>query len=172
MDPARMAELQEYLTTSNQHMDRQEQQVSATAQAVQALVVQVSELTTQIQQLRSPAVPTPPNPINITSQHKPKIPTPERYAGEPELCRAFLTRCSLFFSLHFNIFHQEIQSGVGVCLPQSLSTNRSSLAVGRRQLSGGAALEKSSSVTLLPGRLQWAYRLLQWPSPDGFRSGG
>ncbi len=61
----------------------------------------MSELTTQVQLLRSPAAPpTPPSfsiPGNHSPQHEPRLPAPEKYAGDPNLCRAFLTKCSLFF---------------------------------------------------------------------------
>ena len=128
MDPARVAGLQEYLANSNQRMDRQDEQVTATTQAVQALVAQVSELSTQLQQLRQPAAPAPPpvpqNPVNIGGQHEPRIPTPERYAGEPNLCRSFLTRCSLFFSLQ----------------PMTFATENSRVALVLNLLAGRAAL--------------------------------
>ncbi len=75
----------------------------ATGRAVQALVVQVSELTTQIQQLRMPTAPLPPPVplalLNSATQREPRLPAPEAYNGEPNLCRAFLVKCSMFFSL-------------------------------------------------------------------------
>ncbi len=83
-----------------------------TGRAVQALVAQVSELTTQVQLLRSPAAPpTPPSfsiPGNHSPQHEPRLPAPEKYAGDPNLCRAFLTKCSLFFSLQPLTFATEV----------------------------------------------------------------
>ncbi len=83
-----------------------------TGRAVQALVAQVSELTTQVQLLRSPAAPpTPPSssiPGNHSPQHEPRLPAPEMYAGDPNLCRAFLMKCSLFFSLQPLTFATEV----------------------------------------------------------------
>ncbi len=83
-----------------------------TGRAVQALVAQVSELTTQVHLLRSPAAPpTPPSfsiPGNHSPQHEPRLPAPEMYAGDPNLCRAFLTKCSLFFSLQPLTFATEV----------------------------------------------------------------
>ncbi len=103
MDSANALDLWDYLSNNNACMDRQEEQMLATGRAVQALVAQVSELTTQFQQLRPPTTPPPP-PVPPTStntghQHEPHLPTPEAYGGEPNLCRAFLSKCSLFFSL-------------------------------------------------------------------------
>ncbi len=99
-----------------------------TGRAVQALVAQVSELTTQFQLLRSPAAPpTPPIlpvPGNNNPQHESRLPTPEVYAGDPNLCRAFLTKCSLFFSLQ----------------PQTFATEASKVALVLTLLSGKAAL--------------------------------
>ncbi len=99
-----------------------------TGRAVQALVAQVSELTTQLQLLRSPAAPpTPPIlpvPGNNNPQHEPRLPTPEVYAGDANLCRAFLTKCSLFFSLQ----------------PQTFTMEASKVALVLTLLSGKAAL--------------------------------
>ncbi len=93
-------------------MDLQEENMLNTGRAVQALVAQVSELTTQVQLLRSPAAPpTPPSfsiPGNHSPQHEPRLPAPEMYAGDPNLCRAFLTKCSLFFSLQPLTFATEV----------------------------------------------------------------
>ncbi len=103
MDSAETRGLQELLAGNNVRMDLQEENMLNTGRAVQALVAQVSELTTQVQLLRSPAAPpTPPSfsiPGNHSPQHEPRLPAPEMYAGDPNLCRAFLTKCSLFFSL-------------------------------------------------------------------------
>ncbi len=99
-----------------------------TGRAVQALVAQVSELTTQLQLLRSPAAPPPPPilpvPGNNNPQHEPRLPTPEVYAGDTNLCRAFLTKCSLFFFLQ----------------PQTFATEASKVALVLMLLSGKAAL--------------------------------
>ncbi len=99
-----------------------------TGRAVQALVTQVSELTTQFQNMRSPTAPPPP-PVPSTStnsrqHHEPRLPTPEAYGGEPNLCRAFLTKCSLFFSLQ----------------PLTFSTEEAKVALVLTLLSGSVAL--------------------------------
>ncbi len=99
-----------------------------TGRAVQALVAQVSELTTQVQLLRSPAAPpTPPSfsiPGNHSPQHEPRLPAPEMYAGDPNLCRAFLTKCSLFFSLQPLTFATEVSR---VALVLTLLSGRAAL---------------------------------------------
>ena len=73
-------------------------------------------LSAQLQQLmstRPPAVPVPtleppapalPQPRMIT---EPRVGTPERYDGNPELCGSFLTSCSLLFSLQPYTFATE-----------------------------------------------------------------
>lgn len=65
--------------------------------------MQVSELTQQIQQLTSPAAqPAPSVPQAVPEpsyQLEHCLPVPESYSGEPNFCRAFLTRCSMHFSL-------------------------------------------------------------------------
>ncbi len=103
MDSAEASTLQGLFASNNARMDRQDEQMLATGHAVQALVAQVSELTTQLQLLRTPTapppLPIPPIPADNAHQHEPRLPTPAMYGGEPDLCRAFLTKCSMFFSL-------------------------------------------------------------------------
>lgn len=43
----------------------------------------------------APAVHTP-----VPLAHNPPMPTPERYAGEPERCKGFMLQCALFFESH------------------------------------------------------------------------
>ncbi len=128
MDSAETRGLQELLAGNNARMDLQEENMLNTGRAVQALVAQVSELTTQVQLLRSPAAPPtlPSFPItgNNSPQHEPRLPAPERYAGDSNLCRAFLTKCSLFFSLQ----------------PLTFATEASKVALVLTLLSGKAAL--------------------------------
>ncbi len=128
MDSAEARNIQGVLENNNARMDRQEEQMFATGRAVQALVAQVSELTTQIQHLRMPAAPPPPPvspaPPSSLTQREPRLPTPEAYKGEPNLCRAFLVKCSMFFSLQ----------------PQTFATEESKVALVLTLLSGKAAL--------------------------------
>ncbi len=103
--------LETFINASIQRMDHQERNLNDTARAVQALVTQVSELTQQLQLLRgsaappTPAVPLPPP--DYASQSEPRLPVPESYAGEPNFCRAFLTRCAMHFSLQPRTFASE-----------------------------------------------------------------
>ncbi len=128
MDSAETRGLQELLAGNNARMDLQEENMLNTGRAVQALVAQVSELTTQVQLLRSPAAPpTPPSfsiPGNHSPQHEPRLPAPEMYAGDPNLCRAFLTKCSLFFSLQPLTFATEVSR---VALVLTLLSGRAAL---------------------------------------------
>lgn len=52
---------------------------------------------------RSPAPPPDPAPLVPSPppapSHEPRLPTPERYGGDPEECRGFLTQCRLTFDL-------------------------------------------------------------------------
>ncbi len=106
-----------------------------TGRAVQALVAQVSELTTQVQLLRSPAAPpTPPSfsiPGNHSPQHEPRLPAPEKYAGDPNLCRAFLTKCSLFFSLQPLTFATEVSRVALVLTFRDAPVDRPKIGTGR-----------------------------------------
>ena len=110
MDAARDSDLAEFLSRSATRMDQQEN-LNLTGRAVQALVAQVSEFTQRIQDLTPPTAPptppTPPPPPQINHPPEPRLPAPERYNGEPQLCRAFLTKCSLFFDLQPQTFASE-----------------------------------------------------------------
>ncbi|KAG1935783.1 retrotransposable element [Pimephales promelas] len=103
--------LNEFVGSCLQRMDTQEKNLNDTARAVQALVAQVSGLTQQIKHLRIPTAPLapliPPPPPADPSQSEPRLPTPEPYAGEENFCRAFLTRCTMHFSLQPRTFREE-----------------------------------------------------------------
>ncbi len=128
MDSAGALNLQGLLENNNARLGRQEEQMLMAGQAVQVLVAHVSELTTQLQQLRMPTAPLPPPvpPASLTSatQREPRLPAPETYNGEPNLCRAFLVKCSMFFPLQ----------------PQTFATEESKVALALTLLSGKAAL--------------------------------
>ncbi len=120
--------LEAFITQSINRMDSQEVSLSNTGRAIQALVAQVSELTQQFQHLRVPtAPPTPPvpsTPPETLFQSEPRLPVPESYSGEPSFCRAFLTRCSMHFSLQPRTFNTE-QTKVAFTL--TLLTGRAAL---------------------------------------------
>ena len=146
MDVAGATTWDEFAARSIARMDTQEESISNTGWAVQALVTQVSELTQQLQQLRVPtAPPTPPNPQEPSQQREPRLPTPEGYAGEPEFCRAFLTRCSMHFSLQPLTFNQE-QTKVAFVL--TLLSGKAAL------LGNGSVGESRPMLRLVPGTLR------------------
>uniref|UniRef100_A0A9J8CTZ9 Retrotransposon gag domain-containing protein n=1 Tax=Cyprinus carpio carpio TaxID=630221 RepID=A0A9J8CTZ9_CYPCA len=111
MDAAGATSWDEFASRSILRMDQQEESIANAGRAIQALVAQVSGLTQQLQHLRNPAAPPPPPvlpvPPELPHQREPRLPTPEGYSGEPEYCRAFLTRCSMYFSLQPQMFCQE-----------------------------------------------------------------
>jgi len=111
MDAASSASLTEFINHSIARMDQQQESITTTGRAVQALVTQVSELSQQLQLLRNPAAPPtppiPPTPLEPGVQPEPRLPVPQSYAGEPNFCRAFLTRCSMHFSLQPRTFERE-----------------------------------------------------------------
>ncbi|KAL0186755.1 hypothetical protein M9458_018425, partial [Cirrhinus mrigala] len=94
----------------------------------------VSELTQRMQQLQLPAAPvtppTPPAPLAApgpsaaAQQLEPRLPPPEVYSGEPNFCRAFLTKCSMHFALQPRTFVSE-ESKVAFVL--TLLTGRAAL---------------------------------------------
>ncbi len=132
MDPASASELRDFLARSNSRIDHQDEQRAASNRAIQALVTQVSELTTQLQRLPSepeqrPTASNPPAPT-IPDQAgrviEPRLPPPAFYSGEPQQCRSFLAKCSLYISLQ----------------PSSFPTEESKIAFVITLLSGRAAL--------------------------------
>ncbi len=132
MDPASASELRDFLARSNSRMDHQDEQRAVSNRAIQALVTQVSELTTQLQRLQSepeqrPTASNPPAPT-IPDQAgrviEPRLPPPAFYSGEPQQCRSFLAKCSLYISLQ----------------PSSFPTEESKIAFVITLLSGRAAL--------------------------------
>ncbi|XP_056324803.1 uncharacterized protein LOC130237804 [Danio aesculapii] len=134
MDPASISGLAEFVSQATTRMDRQDEQMTTTSRAIQALVTQVSELTTQLQHLHTAGVQQPvaanisPPVVSASDQaarsSEPRLPPPAFYSGEPELCRAFLAKCSLYFSLQ----------------PSSFSTEESKVAFVITLLTGRAAL--------------------------------
>ncbi|KAG1925678.1 retrotransposable element [Pimephales promelas] len=112
MDAANSSQINDFIAHSIARMDQQEENISGTGRAVQALVKQVSELTQQVQLLRTPTAPPtppvlPPSAPAAAGRSEPRLPTPEGYSGEPEFCRAFLTRCSMHFALQPHTFQSE-----------------------------------------------------------------
>ena len=120
--------MEAFIDTSMQRMDAQEEGLNNNGRAIQALVTQVSELTQQIQHLRMPTAPptpfVPPVPADPLSQSEPRMPVPERYAGEPDYCRAFITRCEMHFALQPRTFATETSK---VAFVLTLLTGRAAL---------------------------------------------
>ncbi len=110
MDPASASELRDFLSRSNSRMDHQDEQRAASNRAIQALVSQVSELTTQLQRLQTepeqrPTAsnsPAPTIPDQVGRFIEPRLPPPAFYSGEPQLCRSFLAKCSLYIKCSSN----------------------------------------------------------------------
>ncbi|XP_073727890.1 uncharacterized protein [Misgurnus anguillicaudatus] len=70
--------------------------------AVHAMVAKVSELSQRSPHTTLPtAPPTPPAPSSPPGGSfcpEPRLPIPEKYSGEPNYCRTFLSHCSLHFA--------------------------------------------------------------------------
>ncbi len=132
MDPASASELRDFLSRSNSRMDHQDEQTAVSNRAIQTLVSQVSKLTTQLQRLQTepeqrPTAsnsPAPTIPDQAARFIEPRLPPPAFYSGEPQLCRSFLAKCSLYISLQ----------------PLSFPTEESKIAFVITLLSGRAAL--------------------------------
>ncbi|KAI2662624.1 Retrotransposon-like protein 1 [Labeo rohita] len=126
--------LEDYVQDCISRLEKQEKCTSDVGSAIRALVGQVSELTQRMQQLQPPAVPatppTPPAPLAAVGssaaalQPEPRLPPPEVYSGEPNFCRAFLTKCSMHFALQPRTFLSE-ESKVAFVL--TLLTGRAAL---------------------------------------------
>ncbi len=112
MDPASASDLRGFLSHRNSRRDHQDEQMAASNRAIQALVSQVSELTTQLQRLQTepeqrPTAsnsPAPTIPDQAVRFIEPRLPPPAFYSGEPQQCRSFLAKCSLYISLQPSSF--------------------------------------------------------------------
>ncbi|KAI2644119.1 Transposon Tf2-9 polyprotein [Labeo rohita] len=105
---------EEVLRSCISRLEAQEKSSADTGTAIRALVAQVSELTQRMQLGQLPTAPTPPpmppfrpEPSGAAQALEPRLPPPELYSGEPNFCRAFLTRCSMHFSLQPRTFPSE-----------------------------------------------------------------
>lgn len=90
---------------------QQEEAFKAMANQVQALTGRLSGLVSSVEGPgTAPAASPAPEPQPRTSYPpvEPQVGSPERYAGEPEGCRPFLTNCSILFSLQPHTFSSEV----------------------------------------------------------------
>ncbi|KAL0155977.1 hypothetical protein M9458_004409, partial [Cirrhinus mrigala] len=122
---------EEVLRSCVSRLESQEKSSADTGTAIRALVAQVSELTQRMQHWQLPTAPTPPpmpptlpEPSGAAQASEPRLPPPELYSGEPNFCRAFLTRCSMHFTLQ----------------PRTFSSEESKVAFALTLLTGKAAL--------------------------------
>ncbi|KAI2668694.1 Transposon Tf2-6 polyprotein [Labeo rohita] len=122
---------EEVLRSCVSRLESQEKSSADTGTAIRALVAQVSELTQRMQHWQLPTAPTPPpmppthpEPSGAAQTSEPRLPPPELYSGEPNFCRAFLTRCSMHFTLQ----------------PRTFSSEESKVAFALTLLTGKAAL--------------------------------
>ncbi|KAK2822859.1 hypothetical protein Q5P01_022924 [Channa striata] len=86
-----------------------EDQLTSNADKLNTLMAQVQSLNKQLSQLHisPPSSGSPPPAPVVTVANEPVIPTPERYAGEPESCRSFLVQCEIQFKLRPSSFPTE-----------------------------------------------------------------
>nr|XP_055049687.1 uncharacterized protein LOC129435395 isoform X2 [Misgurnus anguillicaudatus] len=96
------ATLEEFLQRSLARMDHQDKVIEDMQKAVHAMVAKVSELSQRSPHTTLPtAPPTPPAPSSPPGGSfcpEPRLPIPEKYSGEPNYCRTFLSHCSLHFA--------------------------------------------------------------------------
>ncbi|KAJ8007840.1 hypothetical protein DPEC_G00098370 [Dallia pectoralis] len=82
-------------------------------QTYQALLAQFQALAASLTPTAPPAnpsnmVPEPASaPPAAANPHEPRLPSPERYDGDPETCRSFICQCSLIFQLQPSTFPTE-----------------------------------------------------------------
>lgn len=122
------ARFEEFITAAIHCFTTQDNRIEELSRAMKEMTDKVSELTQAIQQLSLPTAPpapsVPPTPPVSVSRQEPKLSTPEKYAGDPEFCRPFLSQCALHFFLQPQTYTTE-ESKVGFVL--SLLTGRAAL---------------------------------------------
>ena len=134
MDQAERVPLPDLNTTIHQLMAAVHSQEATMQRHEQTLVHQHAEMDRHGTMLREilpapspdpapPVCPAPPAP-----HHEPRLPTPERYSGDPEECRGFLTQCRLTFDLQLAAYptdqlipqvalqRHDVAEGEGPCL--------------------------------------------------------
>ncbi|KAI2667139.1 Transposon Tf2-9 polyprotein [Labeo rohita] len=116
--------------------------------------------------LRQPHHPCRPLVLNhpgAAQALEPRLPPPELYSGEPNFCRAFLTRCSMHFSLQPRTFPSE-ESKVAFAL---------TLLTGKAALWGTAVWENQdpccASFSALSAEMK---RVFDRAATDGSQTGG
>lgn len=114
MDPADPTQVKAALEQHGIVIGRQQAQLDTVAASIR-------DLTAQIQPLQlAHSVPAASSPLQPARE--PRLPPPEKYAGEPGTCRSFLSQCSLIFQLQ----------------PTTFPTERAKVAYVITQLSGRA----------------------------------
>lgn len=78
-------------------------------QAFAALAEQLQQLTARLTAARTgPPAPAPSAAaLSFIDGPEPLVRTPERFDGDPKSCNAFITNCSLLFSLQLRTFASE-----------------------------------------------------------------
>ncbi|KAJ8282443.1 hypothetical protein COCON_G00049620 [Conger conger] len=112
MNPADQSQLQSVLGNHGAALGHQQQQLDSFAQQLRAVSDCLANLTVTLQTANpnfgtppfsTAAAPTaPPAPVR-----EPRLPPPEKYAGEPGECQAFITQCQLIFQLQPSTFPTE-----------------------------------------------------------------
>lgn len=117
MDP-KTPTAQELLPTIAQHENSVRRHEMALAQQEELMAKHsqlLADVTSSIRQLFDRLPPTPlappamsstalPSPQPPISMMEPRLPPPQRYTGDPNACRGFLTQCSLSFELQPSSF--------------------------------------------------------------------
>lgn len=114
MDPADPTQVKAALEQHGVFIGRQQAQLDSVAASIRDLTAQIQPLQLAHSALASSSPLQP--------AREPRLPPPEKYAGEPGTCRSFLSQCSLIFQLQ----------------PTTFPTDRAKVAYVITQLSGRA----------------------------------
>ncbi|KAL2102437.1 hypothetical protein ACEWY4_001605 [Coilia grayii] len=112
MSTAETEDLRAVVSRMGEAYGEQERRVQKMAQTIERMNTSIQALTQAVTRISTPTPPapaTPPSPAPTVTGPRPEVrlPSPQRFDGDPGSCRGFLTQCALSFQLHPSSFPTE-----------------------------------------------------------------
>lgn len=107
MDPADEDTVRAALAQQGALLGRHESQLTSSNRVLEMMGSQIEDLTAQLLQLRTEQMSAHSTLLPVHRSPEPRANPPPHYDGDPSVCRAFLTQCSVVFSLQPATFSSE-----------------------------------------------------------------
>lgn len=115
MSTAETEDLRSVVSRMGDAYGEQERRVQKMAQTMDRMNTALQSLTQAVARINitlptpAPATVTSPSPAPAATGPRPdvRLPSPQRFDGDPDACRGFLTQCALSFQLHPSSFPSE-----------------------------------------------------------------